>query len=252
LGALSRFFQRFLPKNARPFAAGIYWLGSKHQCPICRWPARAFRPLSVNPDFPERCSRCGSLARHRLLWLFFQRRTNLFQAPLEVLHFSPEACFTGKFSRLKNLKYTTADVEGGYTSWMETLDVTAIAKPDETYDAVICLHVLQAVEEDHKAMRELFRVLKPGGWAILNSRLDIYAERTRPNPALPPLEVRAQSSNRDFAFRIYGRDFADQLREAGFEVEIVPFGKSLTSEEIDRYYLHVPGDVYLCRRPSAS
>jgi SAM-dependent methyltransferase len=204
----------------------------------------------VNPTFPERCSRCGSLARHRILWLFFKRRTNLFEAPLKVLHFSPEACFMARFSRLGNLDYTTADVEGGYTSWMETLDVTAIAKPDESFDAVICLHVLQAVEDDRKAMCELFRILKPGGWAILNSRLDVDAAHTRPNPDLPPPEIRAQSPNRDFAFRIYGRDFADQLRDAGFEVEIIPFGQSLTAHEIDRYYLHVPGDVYFCRRPT--
>lgn len=249
MGALTQFAQRFLPRNARPFAAGLYWLGTRHQCPICRWPARSFRPLSVNPDFPERCSRCGSLARHRLLWLFFQRRTALFKAQLKVLHFSPEACFIDKLANLGNLDYTTADIEGGYTSWMETLDVTDIDKPDATYDAVICLHVLQAVDEDRKAMRELFRVLKPGGWAILNSRLDTEAEFTRPHPDLPPSEVRAQSPNKDFAFRIYGRDFADRLREAGFEVEVVPFGQSLTREEIERHYLHVPGDIYLCRRP---
>lgn len=168
---------------------------------------------------------------------------------MKVLHFSPEACFIDKFSRLENLDYTTADLEGGYASWMETLDVTAIPKPDETYDVVICLHVLQAVEEDSKAMSELFRVLKPGGWAILNSRLDMDAESTRPNPDLPPAEVRSQSSHRDFTFRIYGRDFADKLRQTGFEVEVVPFGQTLTPREIERYYLHIPGEVYLCRRP---
>jgi SAM-dependent methyltransferase len=248
LGVLKRFAQQLIPKGAQPFAAGIYWLGSKYQCPVCGWPARAFRPLAVNPDFRERCSRCGSLARHRLLWLFFQRRTDLFRARMKVLHFSPEACFMERFSRLENLDYTTADIAGGYTSWMETLDVTDIAKPDATYDAIICLHVLQAVEQDRKAMRELFRVLKPGGWVILNSRLDPTLLHTRPHPDLPPPEIRALSPHQDFAFRIYGRDFADQLREAGFQVEVIPFGESLSAEEIDRYYLHVPGDVYLCRR----
>jgi len=155
-----------------------------------------------------------------------------------------------RFARLENLDYTTADVEGGYTSWMETLDVTAIAKPDASYDTVICLHVLQAVEDDRRAMRELFRVLRPGGWAILNSRLDPEVAATRPNPNLPPPEVRAESPNQDFAFRIYGRDFSDRLRDAGFEVEVAPFGQSLTPEEIERYYLHVPGDIYVCRRPN--
>jgi len=157
----------------------------------------------------------------------------------------------GPLAQLKNLDYTTADIAGGYTSWMETLDVTAIAKPDATFDVVICLHVLQAVEEDRKAMREILRVLKPGGWAVLNSRLDTSADLTRPNPDLPPPEIRAKSTNQDFAFRIYGCDFAHRLREEGFEVEVVEFGKSLSEEEKQRYYLHIPGDVYVCRRPVA-
>jgi ubiquinone/menaquinone biosynthesis C-methylase UbiE len=183
------------------------------------------------------------------MWLYFQRMTDLFRARLKVLHFAPESCFMDRFSQLENLDYTTADVAGGYTSWMETLDVTDIAKPDGTYDVVICLHVLQSVENDRKAMTEILRILKPGGWAILNSRLNTNAATTQPNPDLPPAEVRAKASHSDFIFRDYGRDFPDILREAGFEVDVVPFGQTLTSKEIERYFLHVPGELYICRRP---
>jgi SAM-dependent methyltransferase len=251
VGWLKRLGQRLLPKRLHDAGAAIYWLGTEYRCPICGWPTRAFRPLAVNPTFRERCSRCGSLARHRLLWLYLRERTDFFSARLKVLHFSPEGCFTERFRRLRNLDYTTADIAGGYTAWMETLDLTAIAKPDNTYDVVLCIHVLQAVEDDARAMREVFRVLKPGGWALLNSRYDPDAEKTRPNPALPPPEVRAAATQKDFAYRIYGRDFSEQLQAAGFEVEIVPFRDSLPPRLIARYFLKTSGDVVIARKPRA-
>jgi len=246
---LKRLIQRLLPASSRDFAAGIYRLGLRQQCNICGWPTRGFRPLAVNPTFAERCSRCGSLARHRLLWMFLRQRTDLFTAPLEVLHFSPEACITGRLRVLQNLTYTTADIVGGYTPWMETLDVTAIAKPDDTYDAVLCIHVLQAVEDDLRAMREIHRVLKPGGWAILNSRSDTSADATRPHPDAPTPEQRAKSTQQDFAYRIYGRDFAQRLAAQGFEVEVVPFRDSLGADTVRRFFLETPGDIYVCRKP---
>ncbi len=153
-----------------------------------------------------------------------------------------------RFRRMPNLDYTTADIAGGYTTWMETLDVTNIAKPDDSYDVVLCLHVLQAVEDDQRAMREILRVLKPGGWAVLNSRMDADAEITRPHPSLPSPEERARAVHKDFCFRIYGRDFAQRLRDEGFDVEVMSFRETLTDEEVERYGLQTPGEIFVCRK----
>jgi SAM-dependent methyltransferase len=246
---LKRFVQKLLPLWLHPFGAGIYWLGTRYRCPICGWPARAFQPLAVNPTFAERCSYCGSLARHRLIWLYLREHTDLFSAPLKVLHFSPEACLMKRLRQLANLEYITADIGGGYTPWMETLDLTAIAKPGDCYDVMLAIHVLQSIEDDRRAMREILRVLKPGGWAILNSRCDSNAEATIPYPGLPPLEVRRAAVHQDFAYRIYGSDFADRLRAEGFEVEVVPFRDSLEPGIIERYFLHTPGEIIVARKP---
>jgi SAM-dependent methyltransferase len=246
---LKRFVQKLLPSWLHPLGAGIYWLGMRHRCPVCGWPARAFRPLAVNPTFAERCSRCGSLARHRLIWLYLRERTDLFSAPLKVLHFSPEACLMERLRRQHNLEYITADIAGGYTPWMETLDLTAIAKPDDSYDVLLAIHVLQSIEDDRRAMREILRVLKPGGWAILNSRSDSDAKTTKPHPGLPPIEERRVAVHQDFAYRIYGADFADRLRGEGFEVEVVPFRDSLDARVIEQYFLHTPGDIVVARKP---
>jgi hypothetical protein len=251
LASLNQLVHRVLPTRWHSFVAGIRWIGWQHQCPVCRWPTRVFRPLAVVPPVPERCSRCGSLARHRLLWLFLHERTDLFRARLKVLHFAPEACFQDRLRKLPNLDYTTADLAGGYVKPMEVLDVTAIDKPNDAYDLVLCLHVLQAVEHDALAMREIWRILKPGGWAILNSRINPNVEHTYPNPALPAAEVRAAATNQDFAFRIYGRDFPRRLEAAGFEVTTVDYRNSLRPDLVKRYGLQTPSEVFVCRKPGS-
>jgi SAM-dependent methyltransferase len=116
------------------------------------------------------CPKCYSLERHRLLFLFLKDKTNFFSANLSVLHFAPEPCFK-HFADAPNLQYITADLTASL-AWpvqepMIRMDIMQIPCCDDSFDVIICSHVLQHVLDDTKALKELFRILKPAGWAIV-------------------------------------------------------------------------------------
>ena len=131
----------------RPF----YW-GNKVECPVCGKHFRKFLPYGYGEAMDNRlCPNCLSLERHRLLWLYLKEKTDFFTAPLKVLHFAPEQPFLKRFRALKNLDYTTADLDSPIADLQ--LDVTAIDQPSETYDVVICNHVLEHVSDANKAFK---------------------------------------------------------------------------------------------------
>ena len=80
---------------------------------------------------------------------------------MSVLHIAPERVFEKKLKQLKNLDYITADLDPGRA--MVQMDITNISYEDNFFDVILCSHVLEHIPDDRKAMRELYRVLKPGG-----------------------------------------------------------------------------------------
>jgi SAM-dependent methyltransferase len=217
---LKRIVKTVLPRRFHQFASGVYWLGIKYRCSVCGWRLRAFRETAAHPGYKEMCYRCGALARHRFLWLYMKNETNLFSAPLRVLHFAAEACLSERLSAMPHLDYTTADIEPGR---MEVLDLMNINKPEASYDVVLCIHVLEHVSDDNKALREILRVLKPGGWAILNPHMDLSLEKTREDPSVTSPEERRRLFNHEDHYRVYGRDIGKRFGDAGLDVEVVPY-----------------------------
>lgn len=240
-----------LPRRYHPIAAGVYWFGLKYQCPVCGWRQRAFRPMAaLDPTFNDWCSRCGSLGRHRLVWLYLKNKTNFFTAPLKVLHLAAEGCFRSRFRKLRYLDYTVADIAGGDAPGIEMLDVTDIRKPDNLYDVVLCIHVLQHVEDDLRAISEIYRVLKPGGWAILNSRYDERLPTTHEVASkLSPADRQKLMNQMDPLFRVYGRDFKQRIASAGFNVENMDYKQELGTEIVEKYSLCTSGEIYFCVKP---
>jgi SAM-dependent methyltransferase len=241
--------QKLLPKSWRPFFAGVYWWGRSYHCPVCGWHTRSFRAIPVDPLFKERCTRCDSFARHRFLWLYLKNRSNLFADRLKVLYFAAETCFSKRLSKLPHLEYTTADVGGGYTPGMETLDLMAIDKPDHSYDVVIAIHVLEHVEDDARALREVFRILRPGGWAILNPHMDLSLERTFEDPTVTSPEERERLFHQADHYRVYGRDIKERFEAAGFKVDADSYMDSLDRQTIEKCFLETPGVVFCCKKP---
>src|SRR5438105_402829 len=146
--------------------------GNEVCCPCCDSHFRHFIPYG--PRRNGMCPQCDSLDRHRLVWLYLHSCTNIFWDRLKVLHFAPEAIIQKKLRASPNLEYTSADLDSPLA--MVSLDITDIPYAESTFEVVLCSHVLEHIPDDRKAMSELYRILKPGGWALLQVPFD--AERS--------------------------------------------------------------------------
>lgn len=190
----------------------------RRYCPVCDRFADAFLEFGRKRRPDARCPHCGSLERHRLVWRYFQRRTDLLDGPGgTVLHIAPEACFTARLSRVLGDGYITADL--GRLPAMVRMDACAAPYPRHAFDALYCSDVLEHIVDDRRAMGEFHRVLKHNGWAVL--MVPVTVARTVEDPSVTdPAERRRRFGQEDHVRR-YGPDFVDRLRQTGFEVDCV-------------------------------
>ncbi len=176
-----------------------------------------------------------SLERHRLLWLYLHNETDFFSAKKKVLHFAPEQCFLKRFRKLDNLNYTTTDLLSPIAD--VKADICDLPFEDNSYDTILCNHVLEHIPDDSKAMKELFRVLKPGGYGIFQIPQDLNRETTFEDNTITVKDERAKIFGQYDHVRVYGRDYFDKLRSIGFKVEEVDYTASLSTEDIEKYCL---------------
>jgi SAM-dependent methyltransferase len=217
-------------------------------CPCCNSSSARFLPFGVIPRPNAMCPSCHSLERHRALWLYLHEKTNLFSEKLAVLHFAPEEAFRGALSALPNLKYFTADIDASQA--MLAVDITDIPFEADRFDVILCNHVLEHVPNDRQAMAELYRVLKPGGWAILQSPVDAQRDRTFEDPTVKSPQEREQLFGQKDHVRVYGRDYTARLESAGFAVTVDDYPRRLGRERIDQCALGNELEVFLCTKPS--
>ncbi|MBN1757184.1 MAG: class I SAM-dependent methyltransferase [Chitinispirillaceae bacterium] len=223
--------------------------GTNVTCPVCNRSFRRFIPgggINRRPD--ARCPACDALERHRLFGLFLRRTTNLLTRNQVLLHFAPERCFRQLFKNSANGEYVTADLQSPLAE-VHT-DITALVFPDRRFDALICLHVLEHIADDAAALKELFRVLKPGGTAYILTPVEQSLEKTIEDREGSTAEERTERFDAPDHLRKYGRDFVQRIGSAGFRVEAIDFYKELKPEERKKYGL-IPGEfIYRCTRPA--
>ena len=176
-----------------------------------------------------------SLERHRLLWLYLKNETSFFSKPLKVLHFAPEQAFYKRFRNQTNLSYTTTDLESPLAD--VKADICNLPFEDNAYDVILCNHVLEHIPNDTKAMQELYRVLKPGGMAVLQIPQDLNRAVTFEDDSITDRTERAKIFGQYDHVRVYGRDYFDKLRAIGFKVDAVNYTAEFTPAEIERYCL---------------
>ncbi len=173
------------------------------------------QPFGLAPRPDALCPDCGSVERHRLVWLFFKHKTNLFdRSPKKMLHIAPEKALDENLRKTPALDYLTADLTDPRA--MVRMDITDIPYPDNLFDVIYCSHVLEHVPDDRKAIRHLNRVLKPTGWAVFV--VPIKVEKTIEDTSITDPADRRRLFGQHDHVRRYGPDFADRLAEAGFDV----------------------------------
>lgn len=219
----------------RPFLA-LFLYGNQHKDPIDGRTFRKFLPYGYRSPRENVLSPSTlSLERHRLLWLWLERETDFFTKPSKVLHFAPEQAFYKRFRKSTHLDYTTTDLNSPLAD--VKADICNLPFKDNAYDIILCNHVLEHIPDDTKALQELYRVLKPGGMAILQIPQDLNREVTFEDNSITDRDERAKIFGQYDHVRVYGRDYFDKLRSIGFKVEEINYTTTLKPEEVDRYRL---------------
>lgn len=216
-------------------------------CPICETNHEKFNPFGYNPREDALCPTCGSLERHRLSWLVIKDKIqNLDLSNKTMLHIAPEKVFMTKFTQIFKENYLTADLNDKNAKLK--MDITYIEYPDESFDFMYCSHVLEHIEDDRKAMKELHRVLKTDGWAILLVPI-MAKEKTEENFPKNSSEERMKYYGHPEHVRNYGSDYKERLEECEWNVKVIYPTDFLSDEEIKLMGItKASGEIYLCTK----
>jgi SAM-dependent methyltransferase len=219
----------------------IYYKGSTYTDPIDGKSFRKFLPYGYGKQRPNVLSPSTlSLERHRLLWLYLKSETDFFTAHKKVLHIAPEQCFLKRFKEQKNLEYITADLYSPIADIKA--DICDLPFEENSFDVVFSNHVLEHIEDDKKAMSELYRVMKPNGMGIMQIPQDLNREKTYEDFSITDAKERTKHFGQYDHVRIYGRDYFNRLRAVGFTVNEIDYSKTLSADLIQKYCL-VKGEI---------
>lgn len=226
---------------------GLFYAGNQVECPVCRHTYRRFLPYGrINPRPNALCPSCLSLERHRLIWLYLRDRTPFFQQPLDVLHVAPEQCFMKAFAQHHGDRYITADLESPLAK--VKMDIHRMPFADRSFDVVLCNHVLEHVDSDIQAMTEIHRVLRPGGFAIL--QVPFFApvpDTTVEDATITSPREREIHFGQDDHVRKFGKDYADRINRSGLVAQPDSFARELA--DAARYGISANEVIYKAIRP---
>lgn len=248
---LSRFIPRHHLQRFAAFGLRLispFYYGNSFEDPISGKTYRKLLPYGrINSRKNALAPHSLSLERHRLMWLYLKEQTTFFTEKHKVLHIAPEYCFLKPFGQMSNIDYTTADL---ISPWAKVkLDVQNMPLADNEFDVVFCNHVLEHVPSDYKAMSELYRVMKPGGFGIFQVPLDVNIDKTIEDSAINTPELREKHYGQRDHLRLYGTDYAQRLRSVGFNVTEDDFVKQIDAALATHYCLPKDEILYICRKP---
>jgi SAM-dependent methyltransferase len=215
-----------------------YLKGERFTDPIDGKSFRKFLPYGYGKQRENALSPSTlSLERHRLMWLFLRDETNFFTSKnkLKVLHIAPEQCFLDIFRKQQNLEYITSDIASPIAD--VKADICNLPFKESEFNVVFCNHVLEHITNDTKAMQELYRVLKPGGFGIFQIPQDLLRTTTFEDNTITDKKERAQIFGQYDHVRVYGRDYFLKLRAIGFKVDEVDYTKKIAPEKLERFCL---------------
>jgi SAM-dependent methyltransferase len=248
---LNKLPRPLLIRLSYPFklVAPLLFKGNKVECPVCDKHFSKF--LSYGSDIAHRenvlCPYDLTLERHRLMWLYLKDHSNFFTAEkINVLHIAPEQCFYGKFKKQENLNYLTGDLVSPLADLH--FDLHEIPLEENRFDVVFCNHVLEHVDDALQCMKELYRVMKPGGWGIMQVPQDHQRDTTFEDSSITSPEDREKHYWQKDHVRLFGKDYPDWLRKAGFTVEEFNKESSYSEALIERYRLQKEEILYIVHK----
>lgn len=208
--------------------------GNKVECSVCNKKFRKLLPYGYeNPRDNALCPNCLSLERHRMIWYYLKNKTDFFTASYKVLHIAPEQHFYARFKKMANLEYVTADMESPLADIK--LDVQQMPFEDNSFDVVMCNHVFEHVPNDKKAMREILRVLKPGGWAIMQVPQREGLKETYEDLSITDPKERTKHFGQYDHLRIYGDNYGEILKSQGFDLKEINLQTEIGKELSEKF-----------------
>lgn len=231
----------------RPFIS-LWYRGNRYEDPIDGKKFRKFLPYGYAVQCENVLSPSTlSLERHRLLWLYLTNETDLFNRNIKVLHVAPEQAFYKRFRKQPNWEYITTDLFSPLAD--VKADLCNLPFQDNSFDLILCNHVLEHIPDDQKAMQELFRVMKKGGVGIFQVPQDYQRSTTFEDDTITDPKERTKIFGQYDHVRIYGMDYFDKLRNIGFLVEEITYAQKLTSEQIEKYRIVANEIIPVCKKP---
>lgn len=236
-----KYLQLFSHYGLRVLA--LFYRGDKVECPVCDATFRKFLPYGRQSRENALCPNCLALERHRLIWLYLKEKTDFFTRDRKMLHIAPELCFIDRFENLKNLEYITGDIESPLAK--VKMDIHDIPFEENSFDVIFCNHVLEHVDNDIRAMQEMRRVLRPGGWAILQVPFFFpLKETTYEDKSITSATDREKAFGQDDHVRMYGEDYAERLASSGFKVIEEKMVMELPKARVNRFALPKEEIIY--------
>lgn len=250
-------------KYAKRSLESLFFIGNRYECPFCGREFRKFLHGGKNLPFFKGhaiigggrrtnmlCPKCHSTDRDRLIYCYLTSNKKLSTRHYSLLHIAPEQPLKKYFKNFSNVAYYCGDkFESGYAGFYYdketmTLDLTNLSFAENSFDIIICNHVLEHITEESKALNEIHRVLKPDGWAILQVPIALGIMKTIEQPT-------DSNKKREFIFgqydhvRLYGLDYSSRLKVHGFHVEEWSATKQFDPIQIKRFALNSAEKVYI-------
>jgi SAM-dependent methyltransferase len=234
--------------------------GDTYVCPFCNYSSRDLCPIGVDtPVLVEKqvvgggrrfggCYKCGSTDRERLLYIYLKEKMRIFDTGKDksILHVAPELNLSKKMLEFGFKKYVCGDLytDGySYPKYVQNINLLHLPFNDNSFDLVICNHVLEHIPTDQVAMKEISRVMKTGGKAILQVPISKNTEKTFEDFSVTEPKQRELVFGQFDHVRIYGQDYSKRLEECGFKVTRVNI-----SAEFAKYGLNKDEDIFIVEK----
>lgn len=249
-----------IPNSLRKKIFLLRHKGNNFECPFCGYKAKDLEPIGDDIKVLKEknvigsclrhagCYNCGSIDRERLIYIYLKDENKILEKSknLSVLHIAPEKFISDKFLKADFKEYICGDLftEGySYPEHVKNINVLDIPFEDNRFDIVICNHVLEHVDDDARAMKEIQRVLKVGGFAILQVPISKNSNETYEDFSITDPNLRKKAFGQFDHVRIYGQDYKNRLENCGFKVEILNI-----SEKYIKYGLNKEENLYICHK----